>query len=172
MLPKGPEYPVDAVGERIDLSHCRLLDRTLRNWGLYEEGGSRIFTFRTKTKNSLEFSPLNDDLAGVSFQFAHLAPLRWELQIEFAARLRSDGTQIISVDPDDRYLDALPRNTMMQLLDGIDLFLPSKQDVDALMPGKTRSRCCASCGTSLPTCLSSRSSAARKACCSYDGRLF
>jgi sugar/nucleoside kinase (ribokinase family) len=137
VAPVGPEYPVDVLGGRVDLSLCRPMDRTLRDWGLYEEGGSRIFTFRTKTKNWLEFSPTLDDLLGVSVDFAHIAPLPWQLQIEFAARLRRDGAQVISVDPDDRNISELQHDTMMKLLNSIDLFLPSKQDVDALMPGKT-----------------------------------
>jgi sugar/nucleoside kinase (ribokinase family) len=137
IAPVGPEYPFEAVSKRIDMSHCRALDRTLRNWGLYEEGGTRIFTFRTKTKNWLEFSPVPEELAGLAFSYAHLAPLRWELQIEFIQRLRQDGAKLISVDPDDRYLSELQHEPMMQLLDSVDLFLPSKQDADALMPGLT-----------------------------------
>ena len=137
IAPVGPEYPVEAVADRIDLSRCRPLERTLRNWGLYEEDGSRIFTFRTKTKNWFDFSPTLTDLADFSCDFAHLAPLRWELQIALIGSLRRDGAQIISVDPDDRYLADLDRATMTQLLDAIDMFLPSRQDVNALMPGKT-----------------------------------
>jgi sugar/nucleoside kinase (ribokinase family) len=137
IAPVGPDYPKEAIGDRIDLTRCRPLERTLRNWGLYEEDGSRIFTFRTKTKNWLDFSPTPADLADFSCECAHLAPLRWELQIALSERLRRDGAQIISVDPDDRYLAELDRATMARLLDAVDLFLPSKQDMEALMPGKT-----------------------------------
>lgn len=137
IAPVGPEYPVEALGDRIDLSFCRPLDRTLRNWGLYEEDGCRIFTFRTKTKNWLEFSPTLDDLSQFSCDFAHLAPLRWELQTAFAETLRTKGARTISVDPDDRYLADLQHQPMMRLLAAVDLFLPSKQDVDALMPNRT-----------------------------------
>lgn len=137
IAPVGPEYPIGALGDRIDFSYCRPIDRTLRNWGLYEEDGSRIFTFRTKTKNWLDFSPKLADLADFSCDFVHMAPLRWELQIELIDRLRRDGAQIVSVDPDDRYLAELDRATIMRLLKVVDLFLPSKQDIAALMPGKT-----------------------------------
>jgi len=137
LAPVGPEYPFEAIGERIDLSHCRRLDRTLRDWGLYEEDGNRLFIFRTKTKNWLEFSPTLLDLDNFSCDFAHLAPLRWELQIELLERLRRDGARIVSVDPDDRYLAELDRATLLRLLTAIDMFLPSRQDIEALMPGKT-----------------------------------
>jgi sugar/nucleoside kinase (ribokinase family) len=137
VAPVGPEYPVDDLKGRIDLSCCRKLDRTLRDWGLYEEEGTRIFTFRTRTKNWLEFSPTPDDLGALSYAAAHIAPLRWELQIEFAKALRAHGAAMISVDPDDRYLDQLDRAQTIALLGAVDLFLPSKQDVEALLPGRT-----------------------------------
>ncbi|MGO6694454.1 carbohydrate kinase family protein [Rhizobium johnstonii] len=137
IAPVGPEYPVADLKGRIDLSSCRKLDRTLRDWGLYEEEGTRIFTFRTKTKNWLEFSPTLDDLGDVSYAAAHIAPLRWELQIDFAKALRARGAAIVSVDPDDRYLDQLDRTQTMALLNAVDLFLPSRQDVEALLPGRT-----------------------------------
>ena len=57
IAPVGPEYPIAALGGRLDLSRCRPLDRTLRDWGLYEEDGTRTFVFRSKTKNWREFSP-------------------------------------------------------------------------------------------------------------------
>jgi sugar/nucleoside kinase (ribokinase family) len=44
---------------------------------------------------------------------------------------------MISVDPDDRYLDQLDRAQTIALLGAVDLFLPSKQDVEALLPGRT-----------------------------------
>lgn len=137
IAPVGPDYPKEALGDRIDLSRCRPLERTLRNWGLYEEDGNRIFTFRTKTKNWLDFSPTSADLDDFSCECAHLAPLRWELQIELGGRLRRDGARIVSVDPDDRYLAELDGATILRLLKAVDLFLPSRQDIEALMPGKT-----------------------------------
>jgi sugar/nucleoside kinase (ribokinase family) len=137
IAPVGPEYPVGVVGDRIDLSHCRRLDRTLRDWGLYEEDGSRLFVFRSKTKNWLDFSPTLADLSDFSCDFAHLAPLPWGLQIELIGRLRQDGAQIISADLDDRYLAQIDRATALRLLKAVDMLLPSKQDAEALMPGKT-----------------------------------
>jgi sugar/nucleoside kinase (ribokinase family) len=137
IAPVGPEYPVEAVGGLIDLSHCRPLERTLRNWGLYEEGGTRIFTFRTKTRNWADFSPVAADFDNFTCDFTHIAPLRWDLQTQLARLLRQNGTRVISVDPDDRYLDELDHATMMGLLNSVDLFVPSKQDVEALLPGKT-----------------------------------
>lgn len=137
IAPVGPEYPINAVGGRLDLSRCRQLDRTLRNWGLYEEDGSRIFIFRSKTKYWLDFSPTLTDIADFSCDFAHLAPLPWELQVALVGRLRRDGAQIISADLADRDLVQPDRAAVMRLLKAVDMFLPSKQDAAALMPAKT-----------------------------------
>ncbi|MDR3495582.1 MAG: PfkB family carbohydrate kinase [Ancalomicrobiaceae bacterium] len=137
MAPVGPDYPTDVLQERLDLSRCPRVPRTLRNWGLYEDDGSRSFIFRRDTRKWEEFSPTLADLDGFVCDAAHLAPLRWELQIAIAERLRADGTRLISVDPDDRYLSALSPETVGRLLSDIDLFLPSRQDVEALFPGRS-----------------------------------
>lgn len=135
IAPVGPEYPHQLVESRIDLSTCRPMDRTLRNWGLYEEDGSRIFTFRNSTKNWLEFSPDHSDIAPLKVEHVHVAPLRWALQLDFVQTLRASGARTISVDCDDRYLSELSREDLLALLHQIDMFLPSRQDVEALLPG-------------------------------------
>lgn len=135
IAPIGPEYPTAVLGDRIDLSFARPLNRNLRNWGLYEEDGTRTFTFRSKTRNWIEFCPTLSDLSGSSYLYAHLAPLPWGLQTEFADHLRHNGAEVVAVDPDDRYADQLDTAAIIKLLSVIDLFLPSKQDVEALFPG-------------------------------------
>ena len=137
IAPVGPEYPIAALGARLDLSRCRRLDRTLRDWGLYEEDGTRTFVFRSKTKNWREFSPAIDDVDSVGASYAHIAPLPSELQTAFAKALRSQGGKLISVDIDDHELVALTdrdRPQWREFLGGIDLFLPSRQDVETLFP--------------------------------------
>ena len=89
IAPIGPEYPAEKLGERIDLSRCRPLERNLRNWGLYEEDGTRHFTFRSKTRNWVDFSPTIADLDEGPYGFCHLAPLPWHLHVEFAEALRA-----------------------------------------------------------------------------------
>jgi hypothetical protein len=72
VAPVGPEYPTEKLGDRLDLSRCRPLDRTLRDWGLYEEDGTRNFVFRSKTRNWREFSPVVSDLDSVDASYAHI----------------------------------------------------------------------------------------------------
>jgi len=136
LAPRGPEYPVGVLGDRIDLGDGPMRERNLRNWGLYEEDGTRTFTFRSKTRNWIEYCPVPADLDGESFAYCHLAPLPWSLQAEFAEALRGTAARLISVDPDDRYVSSTPPAEMARLFRSIDVLLPSRQDVDAMFPGK------------------------------------
>ncbi len=140
VAPVGPEYPVATLGERVDLSHCRRLDRTLRDWGLYEEGGMRTFVFRAKTRNWREFSPTLADVEAVEARYAHVAPMPTPLQIAFARSLRERGAEVISVDVDDHELGPVTPREQAEwraFLTDVDLFLPSRQDVETLFPGKS-----------------------------------
>ena len=137
LAPRGPEYPIAVLGDRIDLGDGPMRERNLRNWGLYEEDGTRTFTFRTKTRNWIEYCPVPDDLGGETFAYCHIAPLPWSRQTEFAEALRAKGAELISVDLDDRYISTTPREDMIRLFRAIDVLLPSRQDVDAMFPGKT-----------------------------------
>lgn len=137
IAPVGPEYPVGKLSDRINLGRCRLIERNLRNWGLYEEDGTRHFIFRSKTRNWLEFSPTIDDLDDGPYACCHVAPLPWRLQLEFAAALRERGACLLSVDPDDRRLSEVPIAEVAELLALVDLFVPSRQDVAEIFPGRT-----------------------------------
>jgi sugar/nucleoside kinase (ribokinase family) len=140
VAPVGPEYPTDLLSDRVDLSFCRPLDRTLRDWGLYEEGGTRTFVFRANTRNWRDFSPTAADLDATRSRYAHIAPIPSDLQASFAKTLREQGTTLISVDLDDHELDAvtaLERSHWREFLCSVDLFLPSRQDVATLLPGRS-----------------------------------
>ena len=135
--PIGPEYPLAKLGGRIDISQCRPIERTLRNWGLYEEDGTRHFTFRSKTRNWVDFCPMVSDLDDGPYVFCHLAPLPWDLHYEFATALRAKGANLISIDPDDRRLHEVPLREVARLLTLVDVFMPSRQDIAALFPEST-----------------------------------
>jgi sugar/nucleoside kinase (ribokinase family) len=137
IAPVGPEYPTAKLRDRINLGRCRLIERNLRNWGLYEEDGTRHFIFRSKTRNWLDFSPSIDDLGDGPFPYSHLAPLPWRLQLELASALRERGASLISVDLDDRRLAEVPIGEVAELLSLVDLFMPSRQDVAEIFPGRT-----------------------------------
>ena len=137
VAPIGPDYPVEVLEGRLVLDYCRRTGRTLRDWGLYEEDGTRTFVFRSYTRDWLEYSPTLEDVEALTCDHAHIAPVPWQQQIAIADKLRSRGTRTISIDLDDRYLTELVDADRAQLLGAADLFLPSKQDAEALYPGNS-----------------------------------
>ncbi|HEX4768602.1 MAG TPA: carbohydrate kinase family protein [Lichenihabitans sp.] len=136
VAPFGPDYPTGTLEARIDLTHCPRLERTLRDWGLYEEDGSRQFVFRSTTRNWDDFSPRGTDVPAGT-QAAHLAPLPWERHVELVAALRQAGATAISIDLDDRRLAAVDRAAVAGLMASVDLFLPSRQDGRVIFPDTT-----------------------------------
>jgi sugar/nucleoside kinase (ribokinase family) len=137
VAPIGPDYPIVKLRDRIELVRSRPICRTLRNWGLYEEDGTRHFVFRSGMRKWEEFSPNVADLDEGPYAFCHLAPLPWELHLALAAALRARSARLISVDLDDRRLSEVPASEVARLLGLIDLFMPSRQDVAEIFPGKT-----------------------------------
>lgn len=132
----GNDYPVNAIGaKRVDLSLARKVGLTLRNWGLYEEDGSRHFIFRRATRDWFEFCPKVSDLDDGPYPHCHLGPLPWHLQSDFVAFLRQHGAKLISIDVDDRRIAEVDRCALTAMLGQIDFFLPSRQDIAALYPG-------------------------------------
>ncbi len=133
VAPFGPDYPTAHLDGYLDLSHCPRIARSLRDWGLYEEDGSRQFVFRSTTRDWDAFSPRAADVvAGTTA--AHLAPLPWERQVELVAALRQAGAQVLSIDLDDRRLAEVDHGAMARLMAQVDLFLPSRQDGRVIFP--------------------------------------
>ena len=134
IAPVGPEYPLGSLEERIDLSRCPVVPRTLRNWGLYENDGSRHFVFRRETRNWADFSP-SPAAASTGHQLAaHVAPLPWRHYGGLLEALRESGTRFISVDLDERELEDVDIDQVEELLRRVDLFLPSRQEAQAIFP--------------------------------------
>ena len=133
----GPDYPTAEISDRIDLSPSRGVPRTLRNWGLYEEDGSRTFLFRRETRDWIAFCPDVGDLANEAIGGCHVAPLPWSRQVEMAAAARQRGAGPVTVDVDDRHLAEVGHSDVANFLSVIDAFLPSRQDAETLFPGST-----------------------------------
>jgi sugar/nucleoside kinase (ribokinase family) len=135
VAPIGADYPVEALDKRIDLSRCRPVPRTLRNWGLYEEDSRRHFVSRSATRNWREFSPKPADARSGHQTAAHLAPMPHDIAIELIRELRRAGTLSISFDLDDHdLLGNANLDQITELLCDVDLFLPSHHDALAMFP--------------------------------------
>jgi len=134
IAPYGPDYPAAPLKARLDLAGPPRLARTLRDWGLYEEDGSRQFVFRSTTRDWEEFSPAADDVFPGPCA-AHLAPLPWSRHAELISALRKTGAEFVSLDLDDRRLAEVAREDIARMMAAVDLFLPSRQDGRVIFPG-------------------------------------
>lgn len=132
----GRDYPLELLKDLgIGTDGLRIMDKaTLRNWGLYEEDGTRTFVFRGRGVNWEDYSPLPKDLSKVNCDHCHLAPLPMHHQINLCRYLRRNKLGTISLDPDDRMIAAVGEEQLLELLNLIDAFLPSRQEVVALYP--------------------------------------
>lgn len=136
IAPFGPDYPIGKLEGRLDLSGSPHIPRTLRDWGLYEEDGSRQFVFRSTTANWDDFSPRSSDVGG-QIPAAHLAPLPWQRHVELIIALREAGAKIVSIDLDDRKLAQATHDDLARLIRSVDLFMPSQQDGRVIFPTAT-----------------------------------
>jgi sugar/nucleoside kinase (ribokinase family) len=136
VAPLGADYPTEILDRRFDLSRCTAIPRTLRNWGLYEDDGTRHFVSRSATRNWLEFSPTPRDAWSGRQSAAHIGPLPYQIAIALATELRKAETRTISLDLDDHDLTGrVDLDKTLDLIRQADLFLPSLQDARAIFPG-------------------------------------
>jgi len=134
VAPMGPDYPKEILEQRMSLSRCPQLSRTLRNWGLYEEDGSRQFVFRRATSRWEEFSPTAESALQGNQAAAHVAPMPRQVAMSIIRALRSTGTGLISVDLDERDLKQPGLKHIAEMMAACDLFLPSMQEAHAIFP--------------------------------------
>ena len=136
VAPIGADYPLELLDERFDLTRCTPIPRTLRNWGLYEEDGTRHFISRSASRDWKRFSPKPEDAASGHQTAAHIAPMPHDVAIELSKELRKLGVHAISLDLDDHDLaGGTNLDATIELLRGCDLLLPSLQNALAIFPG-------------------------------------
>lgn len=85
--------------------------------------------------NKEQFSPLAirpDDIPDLSsIQAAHIAPSHYVSHTVLPDRLRELQTQLISMDPSERYMDPTFQDELPIILHGLDVFLPSENEAKA-----------------------------------------
>ncbi len=133
--PLGPDFPHREFSA-VALRRCRPIVHTMRNWGLYEDDGSRHFVSRRHSLPWEAFSPHVEDLDDGPYSFCHIAPLPRGHVVSLIHALRERGARVISLDMHDRELATIGQGDLLRLLAGVDVFLPSAQDIDVLFPGR------------------------------------
>jgi sugar/nucleoside kinase (ribokinase family) len=136
VAPVGPDYPC-AQFPRIDFAGAHRLAHTMRNWGLYEDDGSRHFVPRRDSEDWGAASPEIRDLGAGPYTHCHLGAMPWDRAHALVAALRARGARTISLDIHDRKLTGITLEQYLELVRGVDIFLPSVQDVADYFPGLT-----------------------------------
>jgi sugar/nucleoside kinase (ribokinase family) len=136
VAPLGDDYPRELLDGHFDLSRCPQIPRSLRNWGLYEDDGTRHFISRRASRNWREFCPDPKAALAVSQAAAHIGPVPHDVAIGLVRNLRCAESPLISLDLDDHDLaGTADLESLIELLLGIDLFLPSFQNAQAFFGG-------------------------------------
>jgi sugar/nucleoside kinase (ribokinase family) len=135
VAPYGPDYPREVLEHKIDFACTRSLPSSMRNWGLYEEDGSRHFLSRSASSDWESASPQIDDLGDGPYSSCHIGPMPWACASRLVPALRARGARTISLDIHDRKLEGITLDDYVTLVGGIDIFLPSTQDVASYLPG-------------------------------------
>jgi sugar/nucleoside kinase (ribokinase family) len=134
VAPFGPDYPCEVL-QGIEFACKRRLPASMRNWGLYEEDGSRHFLSRWASSDWEAASPRVDDLDGGPYLNCHIGPMPWTCASVLIDALRERGASTISLDIHDRKLAGVTIDDYVALVHRVDVFLPSTQDVGEYLPG-------------------------------------
>jgi ribokinase len=125
----------------IDSTLIPVEENDIRDWALYEPGGARQFINHLSSGNHYQMSITSDQLPEncISADGIHVAPMPTDVQfglIEYLDSLNKDQ-KIISWDPHEEYLDEPNQKEMgLEMLELVDLFLPSREEVIAFTSNK------------------------------------
>jgi sugar/nucleoside kinase (ribokinase family) len=136
VAPFGPDYPCEAL-RGIEFACKRRLPASMRNWGLYEEDGSRHFLSRSASSDWEAASPQIGDLDGGPYVNCHIGPMPWNRARVLIDALRDRCARTVSLDIHDRKLTGVTVDDYVALAQGVDVFLPSAQDVGEYLPGRS-----------------------------------
>ncbi|BBB47658.1 carbohydrate kinase family protein [Pelolinea submarina] len=109
----------------------------IRNWALYEPGGARQFVNHMTSGSHYDMSITAAELPKECWDAdgIHVAPMPTDVQydvLKAIRQLKNKGT-VVSWDPHEYYLSQPDFNKMAyEMLEMVDLFLPSKEEVTAM----------------------------------------
>lgn len=137
VAPVAGDYPFNLFDARLDFSHAPRIGSTMRNWGLYEQDGSRRFVLRSVERSYRGYCVRPEAVGGEQFTHVHISAMPWDMQRDVALELRKKGTRTLSIDADDQYAERMTPEDMAEIMSLSDLFQPSWQDVRNMLPGRS-----------------------------------
>ncbi len=109
----------------------------IRNWALYEPGGARQFVNHMTSGSHYDMSITAAELPQGCWDVdgIHVAPMPTDVQYDIikAVHQNKKKNTVVSWDPHEYYLSQPNFNKMAyEMLEMVDLFLPSKEEVSAM----------------------------------------
>jgi fructoselysine-6-P-deglycase FrlB-like protein/sugar/nucleoside kinase (ribokinase family) len=140
---RGQDFPPGHLDElrALGLALDGVLDipgPTLRNWLIYEFDGRRHGAYRTPPERGLEVAARPEDipaawLGGERPPHVHVAGMRIDAAEALVERLRRDApTSVIALDTHGDYVSDY-RERLLTLASRVDAFLPSREELAALV---------------------------------------
>jgi sugar/nucleoside kinase (ribokinase family)/fructoselysine-6-P-deglycase FrlB-like protein len=149
----GSDFPADVLDRLraggFDTDGLRLVEGpTVRNWVIYEHDGRRTWVYRTPAERRLEVAPKPEDVPNEWLSDAGHPPVVHVLAMPFdaAARIvehvRARVTRaVITLDTHEAWYAG--RDEVVRLARSVDVFMPSHEEVEAILGYDDPERGCA-----------------------------
>lgn len=143
-FPRGFGQQVAELG--IDTSLVEVDYNDIRNWALYEPGGARQFVNHISSGTHYEMSITAEELPQECLEAdgIHIAPMPTDVQYPVIHSIHKNKKKraVVSWDPHEYYLAQPDFNRMaFEMLEMVDLFLPSKEEVKGMCGSMDIYRC-------------------------------
>lgn len=150
----GADFPPEVLGRLrdadLDISGLRSIEGpTVRNWVIYERDGRRSWVYRTPPERRLEVAPDPGDIPAAWLPtqpghpvVVHVAAMPFEAATRFVKHLRSGGRQAtVTLDTHEAW--DVGREEVVALARGVDVFVPSREELAVLLGYDDVERACA-----------------------------
>src|SRR5579864_4001438 len=150
----GSDFPDDAIDRLrnagFDTAGLRPIDGpTVRNWVIYEHDGRRTWVYRTPPKRRLEVAPRPEDIPDGWWlhdadhpPVVHVAAMPFDAAARIVEHLRNRISQaVITLDTHEEWNAG--RQDVLDLARRVDVFLPSHEELAAIVGYDNPSRACA-----------------------------
>jgi sugar/nucleoside kinase (ribokinase family)/fructoselysine-6-P-deglycase FrlB-like protein len=147
----GADFPTSALdqlsGAGVDtLGLHRVVGTTVRNWVIYEDDGRRSWVYRTPPERGLEVAPRPEDLpaewtAGQGgTRVVHVAAMPFPSAARIVQHVRVSGRAVVTLDTHEAW--AVGRAEFLALARQVDVFLPSREELVAVVGYDDPERAC------------------------------
>jgi sugar/nucleoside kinase (ribokinase family)/fructoselysine-6-P-deglycase FrlB-like protein len=149
----GADFPVAALDRLrdagVDTGGLRPIEGpTVRNWVIYEHGGHRSWVYRTPPERRLEVAPSPEDIPrGWTDQkqdralVVHVAAMPFGAAAGIVGYLRAEGRRaVVILDTHESW--SAGRDQVLALARSVDVFLPSNEELAAILGYDDPERAC------------------------------